>query len=159
MYKRQQQAYGIIAHHQDILILGCINRQQRGTFLYHRSILQQHNALIAYLAGSGIMLFRSCLLYTSAPTSTLVSTTVQGHPAGFGKLGGKLRRNQVSRMQAVEMGNVAVVYIHFLIIFQPFLQVSFLTDLHGWESLQAVSYTHLDVYKRQLQRFLQEHLD
>lgn len=40
-------------------------------------------------------------------------------------------------MQAVEMGNVAVVHIHFLIIFQPFLQVSFLTDLHGWESLQV----------------------
>ena len=75
-------------------------------------------------------------LPSTAPTSTLVSTTVQGHPAGFGKLGGKLRRNQVSRMQAVEMGNVAVVYIHFLIIFQPFLQVSFLTDLHGRESLQ-----------------------
>ena len=76
-------------------------------------------------------------LPSTAPTSTLVSTTVQGHPAGFGKLGGKLRRNQVSRMQAVEMGNVAVVYIHFLIIFQPFLQVSFLTDLHGRESLQV----------------------
>ena len=76
-------------------------------------------------------------LPSTAPTSTLISTTVQGHPAGFGKLGGGLRRNQVSRMQAVEMGNVAVVHIHFLIIFQPFLQVSFLTDLHGWESLQV----------------------
>ena len=51
--------------------------------------------------------------------------------------GGGLRRNQVSRMQAVEMGNVAVVHIHFLIIFQPFLQVSFLTDLHGRKLLQV----------------------
>ena len=34
------------------------------------------------------------------------------------------------------MGNVAVVHIHFLIIFQPFLQVSFLADLHGRELLQ-----------------------
>ena len=76
-------------------------------------------------------------LPSTAPTGTLISTTVQGHPAGFGKLGGGLRRNQVSRMQAVEMGNVAVVHIHFLIIFQPFLQVSFLTDLHGRKLLQV----------------------
>ena len=82
-------------------------------------------------------------LPSTAPTSTLVSTTVQGHPAGFGKLGGKLRRNQVSRMQAVEMGNVAVVYIHFLIIFQPFLQLIVTPYLHrshfGKQGSQRIS--------------------
>ncbi len=114
-------------------------RESTATMTSRRSIDSRMQQTLEEFPGTVSVAQTSPEVYlpSTTPTGTPVSTTVQGHPAGFGKLGGSVRRNLVSRMQTVEMGNMAVVHIHFLIIFQPFLQVSVLTDLHGWEFLQV----------------------
>ena len=54
-----QQAHGIVAHHEDTLILRGVDGQQGVALLHHGRILQQDDAFVTNLSGGGIMLVRA----------------------------------------------------------------------------------------------------
>ena len=72
-----------------------------------------------------------------APAGGLVAAAVEGDAAGLGQVGGAEGRDEVGGMQAVEVGDVAVMHIHLAVILQPLLQVALPADLHRGELLQV----------------------
>ena len=68
---------------------------------------------------------------TDAPPGSLVSTLFQCGTGSPKKFGVQERRNLITGIKAVKMGNMAMLILRVIHILKPFLQLAVPPDLHG----------------------------
>ena len=72
-------------------------------------------------------------LPSQAPSRRHVASLVQRIGSGSEEVGMTIGRDLVRRIQAVEVGDVAMLVAWVVTVDEPFLQLSVAANLHGWE--------------------------
>ena len=67
------------------------------------------------------------------PTCAFVTTAVQGLAAGIHQFWRFGLGQHGARIKSKKMRHMAMLRFHFLVVFQPFLQITLLADLHRWK--------------------------
>lgn len=65
----------------------------------------------------------------ATPADALVSAAIRNRPTNFNGLKNKLQQGRISQVRTMRVKGITIIRVRFLVVFRPFLRMSFLASL------------------------------